>query len=445
MKCSSFILLLSILLIMSCQEEHFLKEPPVISIAKNETVHELKFTLKQPASVQVKVVRLGNEKAQFTLPSRERDHHAIILAGLKPDEWHTYQIWVDENAISEPDSFKTAAIPSGIVHIETRSKSTNAFDGYLLTQRRLVKGSVYMIDADGEVVWYQAIPGQPKLSTLTGDGHVLVLYGNARHNNSAGDQLICYSLSGEIIYEVDLSQWGMVAHHEVLELDDDIVALVYDTLTIQGKNNEPLSVTSSAVIRMSKQGEVQWKWSIFDTKDPGDDPNVQDSFKDWGHTNAFSFDGEHLLVSQRDWNQIWKVHPITGQLDWVLGEEGTLTLSGLETSFSGQHAIHKTAPDRYMLFDNGREQRKSRLLEFAIDEGRATPSKAIELPDDLYADRMGNVTLLPGGNLLVCSPRSRSIVVTDPKGKILFHATVGIPDPYRVEWVSPFYMDRPRK
>ncbi len=430
---------------MSCQEEHFLKEPPVISIAKNETVHELKFNLKQPASVQVKVVQLGSEKKYFTLPSKKLTHHHITLAGLKPNKWHTYQVLADGDAISEPDSFKTASIPSGIVHIETRSNYANAFEGYLLTQRRLVQGSVYMLDADGEVVWYQATPGQPKLSTLTGDGNVLVLYGNARHNNSAGDQIICYSLSGEIIYEVDLNQLGMVAHHEVVELEDDLVVLVYDTLMIPDENGVQLSVASSAIVRMSKEGEARWKWSIFDTKNPADDPKILDSFEDWGHTNAFSFDGEHLLVSQRDWNQIWKVHPETGQLDWVLGEEGTVAISDLDVLFSGQHAIHKTAPGRYLLFDNGREKRKSRLLEFDIEKRLAIPTMVMDLPDDLYADRMGNVTALTGGNLLICSPRSRSILVMDPKGEILFHATVGIPDPYRVEWVPPIYMDRPRR
>ncbi len=443
MKCTYFRLLLSILLFTSCQEETLVRESPIISSAKNPTVQELKIKLREEVSVQVKVKQLSNGKVRYTMPTTESLEHDIMLAGLKPDEWHTYQVLADGKEITQPDSFKTADIPSGIVHIETHKNIENAFEGYILTQRRLVKGSVYMLDAEGDVVWYQSIPGQPKLSTLTEEGNVLVLYGNARHSNSAGDKIVCYSLSGEIVYEVDLSRWNMVAHHEVLAVENDLAVLVYDTLTIQGANNEQIPVASSAIVRMTRQGEVKWKWSIFDTKHPAEDPNVQETFKDWGHTNAFSFDGEHLLVSQRDWNQIWKVHPGTGELDWILGEEGTLTMDGLETGFSGQHAIHKTTEGNYMLFDNGREVRKSRLLEFSISEDHAEPTEIIELSDDLYADRMGNVQWLPGGKLLVCSPRSRSIVVTGSQGEMRFHATVGIPDPYRVEWVPPFYTDRP--
>lgn len=443
MKCTYFRLLLSILLFTSCQEETLVQESPHISPAKNPTVQELKIKLRQEASMQVKVKQLSNGKLRFTKPTAKFKEHAIALVGLKPGEWHTYQLLSDGREITEPDSFKTADIPAGIVHIETLKNIENAFDGYLLTQRRLVKGSIYMIDADGEVIWYQSIPGQPKLSKLTREGNVLVLYGNARHSNSAGDKIVCYTISGEILYEIDLAEWNMVAHHEVLELENDLAVLVYDTLEIQSQNAEAISVASSAIVRMSRKGEVKWKWSIFDTRNPEEDANVRNSFKDWGHTNAFSFDDEHLLVSLRDWNQIWKVHPTTGEIDWVLGEGGTLSMNDLATGFSGQHAIHKTPSGRYMLFDNGRDVRKSRLLEFSISEEHAKPTQIIELSDELYADRMGNVQLLPDGNLLVCSPRSRSIVVTSPNGEIRFHATVGIPDPYRVEWVPPVFTDRP--
>lgn len=425
------------LFITGCQLESPLAAPPILTRAGNETVNHVQVKLKNPASLQLEVTRLKNGKRFVTPLTDASQNHKIVLAGLKPNEWHSFQVMVGGQAITKPDSFRTAKIPSGIVPVEVRKNNENAFNGYLLTQRRLVKGNVYMLDADGEVVWYQNVPGQPKLSTLTKEGHVLVLYGNARHSNSAGDKIICYSLSGEIIYQIDLEKSNLIAHHEVLEVENDLAVLVYDTAMIDYQG-EPLSVASSAIVRMNKRGETKWKWSIFNSKSPAKDPDVSGHFRDWGHTNAFSFDGDHLLVSQRDWNQIWKVDPKTAALEWIVGDQGTLSMSeGM--NFSGQHAIHKTGMDAYLLFDNGRDQRKTRLLEFSIENSNVTPIMTIDLPDDLYADRMGNVTYLPNKNLLVCSPRSRSLVVINPEGTILFRATVGIPDPYRVEFVPSFY------
>ncbi|MBC6400058.1 MAG: aryl-sulfate sulfotransferase [Ekhidna sp.] len=437
----SFIKILAILQLLfcsSCQKSSILVGVPVVSDTNNETVKQLEINLYDSVSVRIKLTHTATDVESWTHPTKKGYKHNITLACLKPASKYSYQIYHNREVIAETDSFTTADIPLGIVHLELRKHVPDCFDGYILTQRRLVSGNIFMMDSEGEVVWYQDIPGQPKLSSWTKKGEILVLYGSAEHNNSAGDQVACYTIDGKITYELNLSHLNLVAHHEIREFKNDLLLLVYDTKTIR-INRKAFDIESSAIVRVTKEGEIVWKWSTFDVKDPTEDESILENKEDWGHANAFSIDSDgNLLVSYRDWNQVWKVNSLTGDVMWVFGENGTLHAQS-EGAFSGQHAIHKNSKGHYMLFDNGLKNRKSRVISFDVHDSEARITSIINLPDLLYADRMGNAQLLESGKFLVCSPRMKSIIVMDESETIYFHVTVGMPDPYRAEYVPSFY------
>lgn len=407
-----------------------------INITKNPTVQKICFSLSDSASVSLRLKNLETKKECELKASSKAIHHEMLLAGLKPDQTYTIQILNDEQVIKTIDSFRTSPIKENIVSIHERTNAGQVFNGYLLTQRRLVNGSVYMLDNESDLVWYQMVGGQPKLSKWIDNNEVLVLVGNAKHNNSAGDRIISYTVDGEIAYQINLKTLGLVAHHEVLEHDDDVFALVYDTIpnTVKGVKEKAVS---SAVVRLNKKGEMLWKWSTFDIEKPTD-ISFKEMDGDWGHANALAFDDDgSVLISYRDWSQIWKIDIKTGKRIWVLGEGGDFQFE--DVRFNSQHAIHKNPKGHYMLFDNGRKQRQTRIMSYELEDGNANANVAIELPDDLYADKMGNVETLPNGNYLVCSPRSRSILVLNPEGEIVYHINTGIPDPYRATFVPSFY------
>jgi len=435
----TILILFITILFNSCEKGVNIENSPAIVDTKNQTVKKLQFTLSDSALVIVKLKNLlsSKELSIDNLPFQK--DHEVLLAGLKPDQNYSIQILDEQKVIAEIDSFHTSPIKENVVNIYERTNTPNAFNGYLLTQRRLLRGSVYMMDNESDLVWYQMIPRQPKLSYWTKNNEVLVLHGNPKHNNSAGDKIIAYTIDGEISYQLDLSKLGLIAHHEVIEYEDDLVLLVYDTKPnkVNGKEEEAIS---SAIVRISKSGEILWKWSTFDVKDPNGIP-TKDMDKNWGHANAFSFDDDgNILISYRDWNQIWKIDVKTGKRIWVLGDNGSFEFE--ETPFNGQHAIHKNPNGHYMLFDNGKKDRQSRIVSYELKDSIAKSILTINLPEDLYADRMGNVQILSNGNILVCSPRSRSIVVVNPKGDIVFHINTGIPDPYRVTYIPSFYSEQ---
>lgn len=429
-------LFFAITIFSSCEKGISIENSAIIIATKNETVKKLQFTLSDSASVTVRLKNLVSKKELDFNDLKIKVNHEVLLAGLKPDQDYSIEILDNKKVLSKIDSFHTSAIEENIVSIYERVNTPKAFNGYLLTQRRLVRGSVYMVDSESDLVWYQMTPGQPKLSKWTDNNEVLILVGNAKHNNSAGNQIIAYGIDGEVSYDIDLKKINLIAHHELVERDNSVYTLVYDT--IPNMVNEKLEkAVSSAVIKLNKKGEVTWKWSTFDVKNPKG-ISTEDMGGDWGHANALSFDDDgNILISYRDWNQIWKIDKETGKRIWVLGENGDFEFD--DTPFNRQHAIHKNPSGDYMLFDNGRKLRQTRIVSYKLNNKKAKSIVSIPLPEDLYADKMGNVQSLPNGNFLVCSPRSRSIVVINSNGDILYHINTGIPDPYRVSYIPSFF------
>ena len=422
--------------VVGCSKKLAIETMPTILNTKNATVKKMQFSLSDSASVTVKLKNLDSNKELLLNQLPVKVNHEVLLAGLKPDQDYSIQILENKRVLTQIDSFHTNPIEENIVSIYERTNTENPFNGYLLTQRRLVRGSVYMIDNESDLVWYQMVDGQPKVSHWTKNNEILMLVGHAKHNNSAGDKIRAYTIDGEVSYQIDLTKLGLVAHHEVKDYQGDIFSLVYDTIPnmVNGKLEKAVS---SAIVRFNKEGKEIWRWSTFDVKNPVDIP-FDDMDGDWGHANAFDFDEDgNIIVSYRDWSQIWKIDVKTGERIWVLGENGDFEFNA--PLFNKQHAIHKNPKGDYMLFDNGKKNRQSRIVSYKLVEDKAESIISINLPEHLYADKMGNVQVLPNDNILLCSPRSRSIAVIDSNEEIVFHINTGIPDPYRAICIPSFY------
>ena len=68
------------------------------------------------------------------------------------------------------------------------------------------------------------------------------------------------------------------------------------------------------------------------------------------------------------------------------------------------------------------------------DETAETTLK-VKLPKDKYTSRMGSAYLMPNGNLLQCSSKTGSILITDQSGKVLWESRMAHA-PYRALYVS---------
>jgi hypothetical protein len=256
-----------------------------------------------------------------------------------------------------------------------------------------------------------------------------------------------YDLYGNEKFHLNLSDSDppMEAHHEVrYDKNGDILTLIYQNkiydLTKLGGNSEK-NVLGDKIVKLDKNGKVLWEWSVFDYCDPLQDRTILRSASDWSHANSLAIDTDgNYLISFRNFNQVWKINAHNGEIIWKLGKGGDIKLAKGEF-FSGQHAFHVNTDGNYMVFDNGRENRRTRVLTYSIEEKSKIGSVGlkIDLPEDLYCDKMGSAYMMSNENILICAPRTNSIVVIDKNGIIKAHANVGIPDPYRAEYVPFLY------
>lgn len=433
------------------QDLSFVGETVITQDSTNELRMHVEFAFDQTASAYVSYWAEANpDKKFYSELSQPNESHHITLVGLKGATSYNYQVFGSNdqsNAKSEIGKFMTEKFPTNVLHLRWEPEERTGLSGYILSQRRLVNGVIFMLDDDGDVVWYQQIPKQPKLSHWTAHHSILVLYGTATHRNSAGDHIVEYDLYGNEVFHLNLSELKtpFEAHHEVrFDKNNDLITLVYEHRTFDlsaqgGRTNQ--QVMSDKIVRMDTAGNVLWEWSLFDYLNPAKDPTILDTAEDWSHGNSLNIDADgNYLVSFRNFNQVWKVDSSTGEVLWKLGKGGDVEIEN-DDYFSGQHAFHLNTEGDYMVFDNGREERQTRILTYSIDQAKKTGKVGLKLllPEDLYSDRMGNAYFMDNGNILVCAPRTNSIVIMDRKGNILGRARVGIPDPYRAEFVPTLY------
>ncbi|MFH1530858.1 MAG: aryl-sulfate sulfotransferase [Pseudomonadota bacterium] len=135
----------------------------------------------------------------------------------------------------------------------------------------------------------------------------------------------------------------------------------------------------------------------------------EEPWQDWSHLNSVSLwpDGEHLLISSRNLNGIFKVEYPSGEVVWELnGGGGDFAWEDGDDRFWGQHDP-EVQPDstHILLYDNGLEGERewSRVLELEIDEDAKTVKKVWEYrPDpDIFTPIWGDADRQPNGNTLI--------------------------------------------
>jgi len=118
-----------------------------------------------------------------------------------------------------------------------------------------------------------------------------------------------------------------------------------------------------------------------------------------------------------------------------------------ECSFTQAHAVHINSEGNLMFFDNGVEHRQSEVFALKLDQAHqsAAMDLHIQLPREVFNDRMGSAYLIDDSTVLVCSSKRHIAVLANRKGVLLWTLDTAIP-PYRVEflkkeqvgpWLSP--------
>ena len=440
--------------------------------AMHNAVH---IKLSEPASVFIEYCEVKSGKKFRTPITPEDTIHHIDLLLLKANTEYSYKVIIKSlfNSSTKAYLFKTRPQSPWLVNrwlTEERPHDATALgNGMVMVTFGRTPGYIMILDGEGEVRWYWQVEDiGVRSACITPRGTILAMLRpplqDVRDDMpqtkeevqadeekkpmrrgslgfAGGTAIAEISLTGETMWRFDLDKIHkekeyQSVHHDVLMNDkNEILALYRPKKIIDKKIFNKIGTDTlggDGIMVLDTLGNVLRTWNVWDKWDVEHDPYIEKYMYDRFHINGFFLDkqGNYYLSAPIE-DQIWKVNSKTGNIEWKFGRNGDFAMD-TTSYFSFQHAPHLNANGDLMLFDNGLYNKRSGAKSFKIDEVKKTAKTQlnVQLPSDLYTSRMGSAYLLPNGNLLQTSSKTGAVIVTDPKGTVLWHINLSFA-PYR--------------
>lgn len=458
-----------------------------LSSPNNTAMHNVAdVILKKGAPIYIEYKEKLSGKSYRTRTSSSDTIHHLELLLLKANTEYTYRVVIDNlfKQKSKELSFKTREQSPWLVNHwfnNSRPHDSSALgDGMILVCFGRLPGYMALIDKEGEIRWYWQIDDiGVRAASITPRGTLLAMLRPAvkdiiddsplspeemkkeEHKKpmrrgsigfAGGTGIAEVSLAGELLWRLDLSKVEkekdhQVIHHDILMDSTGLIHTLYRPKKIATFMSEGKLVTDTlggdGILVIDSLGNVKKKWSAWDIWDVENDPYLSEYQYDRFHINALAFDknGDYLLSAPIE-DQIWKIDANTGNLVWRFGRNGDFKMDTTDY-FSFQHSPYIMKNGDLMVFDNGLYNHRSGGKAFRLDETNHTAQTTLKalLPQDKYTSRMGSCYELPNGNLLQCSSKRGSIIITDRRGKVLWESIMSYA-PYRAVFVP---MDMFRK
>jgi hypothetical protein len=149
---------------------------------------------------------------------------------------------------------------------------------------------------------------------------------------------------------------------------------------------------------------------------------------DYFHLNSIDIDHDsNLLVCARGTSTVYKIDRKSGEVIWRLGGKKSDFEMGPGTRFAYQHDARRQPDGTITIFDNGSlkldEQSYGLVLELDEDEMTATLIRRHPHPDELLAATMGNMQVLPNGNVFIGWGSNPLFSESSGDGELLFTAS----------------------
>lgn len=452
----------------------------ILTSPRNTAMYNrVEVSLAQPAPVYVEYTEKATGKTWRTRTSPADTLHHLDLLLLKANTEYTYRVIIDQfpKATSKELSFTTRQQSPWLVnhwYNEERPHDGSALgDGFILLCFGRLPGYMMLIDNQGEVRWYWQVDDiGVRAASLTPRGTFLALLRpfvkdavddapmtpeqvrQEEHKKpmrrgsmgfAGGTGVAEVSLTGDLMWRLDLDKVEQekdlhVIHHDLLMDRQGAIHTLYRPkkvadIRVDGRV-ETDTLGGDGILVIDSLGNVLHKWSAWDVWDIDNDPYIAEYRYDRFHLNGLCFDRDsNYLVSAPIEDQIWKINRSTGQLEWRFGRNGDFKMD-TTSCFSFQHSPYVLDNGDLLLFDNGLYDLRSGARAFRLDEGKREAETVLTalLPKEKYTSRMGNATLLPNGNLLQCSSKTGSVMVTDRQGKVLWECVMYFA-PYRAVYV----------
>jgi len=348
------------------------------------------------------------------------DMYKTLLLGMKASKMYHYRITVtgSDGSCASPDyTIMTGPLTNGLPSIKlspATASATGLFGGFLITGQYVqgagASGSpAYILDADGDFVWWYNIGSDVTGARMSYDGTHMWINGA----NVPSGTVHVHRVSMDGMTDEDLSSKFGGQNHQLTVLPDETVAFYgYGSNGCDDiKEYSPATGMTKTIVNAK-------------TAHGGTGACHLNNIEYWKADDSYVFsdlDNVCLTKIDRTGKTIWIANGINGV---------TSTFSG-DTWAGGEHGIHLLAADNFLIFNNN-----SRGGGVGASGGTGDGSIALEMKLDLTAktmtkkwsykaspgvqnDVMGDVQRMSNGNTIVGFSTKGVLHEVDASGKLL--------------------------
>ena len=348
----------------------------------------------------------------------EKDH-IVPIYGLYNNDTTEVVITLEDGTSS---SFEVTTEDINVDYgtIQTKMKTETNYDYENLTFICSTMGSLYAVDAAGDIRFYTTMGGSLGVHQLE-NGHLLMPASYVLKTSYYKEGMIETDLLGKI-YREFMVPGGQ--HHDFVELPDGNLLIASDS--------PDFSTVEDYVVELDRQtGEVVWELDMKDLmgSEEGQSASMDSDGSeesDWFHNNGLAYDAQNdlVLLSARHKDAIVAVKKEEKSIAWILGDPTGwgeeyqsyfFTPEGEDFEwFYAQHNVSILDNGDIALFDNGTARVKrvdgddrvsgddvySRAVVYNIDTENMTVSQESEYGKergaDWYSDWISGVVSLDG-------------------------------------------------
>ncbi|MFZ9044730.1 MAG: arylsulfotransferase family protein [Cyclobacteriaceae bacterium] len=308
-------------------------------------------------------------------------------------------------------------LPTSLPIFDVKVNRGDAFKGYVMVRQIENPGAQLAIDSRGKVAWFMA--GDTTLF------RPFTPYGSSFISLHSSTRAFDISYAGDTLNSWDISKdtsINFTMHHEVIKaMDGSLVTLTKEYVASDLSTNEPDArigfIKNEGIVKLSPEGEVIWRWS-FDRRFDVEGNPLEEQALPWGHANAILVNKQgNYLISWKGYNEVWCIDSSSGNVLWKYSGKQ----EGRRGGMIGQHSLSYDSDGNYLVFNNGRKS--SSAHSFNVDgENNLTGVYDVALPDSLFSSKQGSVYQFAEDRYLFCSSQTKSLVVTNKQGEILWLA-----------------------
>lgn len=350
-------------------------------------------TLEEPAAIQVDYWSQDTPRLRVTSPV-EMTEHSLFLPRLRSSREYEFAVQV----MGAPDAlhhgaFQTDPLPVELSSLSITTAGTPTFPLTLFEVRS--PNLQFVLDAEGEVVWYR--------SGKVSQGFTRLADGSFVFNERTG--ISVETPDHRVVARLNKTAEMVETHHDVITTPDNTLLFLAQ---LDDEAEDGTTWRGEAIWEWDPAtGALDQRWSSFDVFDPSVDFGERSHMGDWLHANSLAIGPRgNVLVSFFWLHEVTSIAAGYGSLEWRLGGPHSTFAEGGAME-AGQHTAAEVSPGRILLFDNGLDRPNdlffSRAFEIQIDEESETAEIVWEFrPDpDIYAPIMSSARKLASGNNLV--------------------------------------------